>query len=444
MILKSITLHNYRGFDDVTLRFNPKFNVIIGKNGSGKTTALDAIATMLGTWFQGSGVPVHGGNIKTHDCRFEFKEIGGEVFRHVEEEVYLQAECSVSGNTLEWRRDFGDRGRRARDFIKHGSDLRAAVTGEKHNVAPLPVLLYYGAGRLWNTHRNLETSGPKSQIDAYKYCLDPHSDQKSFERWYKRMTQSSIQKRAEFPSLGVVEQAVISCIPGAKKFYFDLELNAVVVDLDEEGLVPFNSLSDGFRNMVAMVADIAHRSFRLNPHYGAEAALRSEGVVLIDEVDLHLHPKWQRRVVDDLKSAFPNLQFIVTTHSPFILQSAKNNEMIDVSLDSDRRYIDDLNTDVAVPPPADTVENKSIEDIAESVMGIEVPQRSARFQEMYETAQKYYSLLKSETADSRGEKDALKRRLDDLSAPFSENVAYYAFLEMKRIHAGITSQDEDE
>jgi predicted ATP-binding protein involved in virulence len=442
MIIKSVTLHNYRGFDDVTLHLNPNFNVIIGKNGAGKTTALDAIATMLGTWFQGSKIPVHGGNIKPQDCRFEFREIGGEVFREVEDEVYLEAKCLVSDQTIEWRRDFGDRGRKARDFIKHGSDMRAAV--KKDHRTSLPVLLYYGSGRLWNTHRNIETSGPKSIIEAYKFCLDPLSDQKTFERWFKRMTQSSIQKRSEFPSLDVVERSIIACIPGAKRFYFDIELDETVVELEEEGLVPFNSLSDGFRNMVAMIADIAHRAFRLNPHFEYDAARLSKGVVLIDEVDLHLHPKWQRRVVKDLQKAFPNLQFIVTTHSPFILQSAQNDEVIDVSRDRDRKYIDDLNTDLIGPSPEDSVENKSIEDIAESVMGIEVPQRSARFQEMYEAAQKYYLLLKNETAESREEKDALKRRLDELSSPFSENVAYHAFLEMKRIGAGVTSPDEEE
>jgi len=70
--------------------------------------------------------------------------------------------------------------------------------------------------------------------------------------------------------------------------------------------------------MLGMVADIAYRSAVLNPQLGSEAAQKTPGIVLIDEIDLHLHPKWQRRVVEDLRATFPALQFVATTHSPFI------------------------------------------------------------------------------------------------------------------------------
>ena len=112
-------------------------------------------------------------------------------------------------------------------------------------------------------------------------------------------------------------------IQGAKDFYYDTDADQIMIKLDKEGLVPFNYLSDGYRNMVAMVADIAHRASRLNPHFDSESAKKTQGIVLIDEIDLHLHPKWQRRVVDDLQEAFPNIQFVATTHSPFIIQSLK-------------------------------------------------------------------------------------------------------------------------
>lgn len=79
--------------------------------------------------------------------------------------------------------------------------------------------------------------------------------------------------------------------------------------------------------MVALVADIAWRAAVLNPHLAAHAAERSEGVILIDEVDLHLHPRWQRRVLGDLRRTFPALQFVTTTHSPQILSSARREEV---------------------------------------------------------------------------------------------------------------------
>jgi predicted ATP-binding protein involved in virulence len=92
--------------------------------------------------------------------------------------------------------------------------------------------------------------------------------------------------------------------------------------------LPFRLLSDGVRNMLALVADVARRAATLNPHLGADAARKTPGVVLIDEVDLHLHPRWQRRVLDDLRRTFPLVQFVATTHSPFIVQSLGPGELL--------------------------------------------------------------------------------------------------------------------
>ncbi len=172
--------------------------------------------------------------------------------------------------------------------------------------------------------------------------------------------------------------------------------------------------------MLAMVADIARRAAILNPHLEERALAETPGIVLIDELDLHLHPRWQRRVVDNLRETFPNLQFIVTTHSPFIIQALRPGELIDLNEREPAEY-----------------ENQPIEDITEFVMGVEVPQRSKRYQEMMDVAQAYYRVLQQAKSASPEEVERLKRRLDELSAPFSYNVAYHAFLEMEREAAGL-------
>jgi predicted ATP-binding protein involved in virulence len=82
-----------------------------------------------------------------------------------------------------------------------------------------------------------------------------------------------------------------------------------------------------------MVADIAYRCALLNPHLGAEAALRSYGLVMIDEVDMHLHPQWQQTVMAGLLSAFPKIQFIVTTHSPQVLSTVERENIRLLDLD---------------------------------------------------------------------------------------------------------------
>jgi predicted ATP-binding protein involved in virulence len=149
-------------------------------------------------------------------------------------------------------------------------------------------------------------------------------------------------------------------------------------------------------------------------------------VVLIDEIDLHLHPRWQRRVVDDLLRTFPKIQFFGTTHSPFVIQSLPPIEGVQL-----------LNLD---DEHAEEFANKSVEDISEEIQGIELPQRSKRFQDMMRAAEEYYAILgKAEEATS-AERDAMKEQLDVLSMPYSDDPAYQAFLRMQRISAGLDGE----
>jgi predicted ATP-binding protein involved in virulence len=92
----------------------------------------------------------------------------------------------------------------------------------------------------------------------------------------------------------------------------------------------FGQLSDGYRNLIGMVADIAYRCIKLNPHLGENVISHTPGIVLIDDLDLHLHPNWQKRIVADLKNIFTSIQFVATTHSPFIVQSLKADELINL------------------------------------------------------------------------------------------------------------------
>jgi predicted ATP-binding protein involved in virulence len=96
---------------------------------------------------------------------------------------------------------------------------------------------------------------------------------------------------------------------------------SLVAQHPEHGELPVAQLSDGIRNMIGMVADMAFRAVKLNPQLGGNAALETPGIVMIDEVDMHLHPEWQQVVLQGLNQAFPLVQFIVTTHSPQVISS---------------------------------------------------------------------------------------------------------------------------
>jgi len=436
MKLSKMHLENFRKYESASFSFHKQFTVLIGENGAGKTTILDAAVIMLGTYFQGSKIKIRtsSNTIQKDDTRVVMRKKGDQTFAESLNEATLDATMLYNDHSISWQRQTGDRAGHAKELVDLGKEDRMAVKkGEDIN---LPLLLYYGSGRLWDKHRDIETEKPGSQLDAYRFCLDPKSDQKSFEKWFKKLAFTELQKQTKLPSIETVKKAVLCCVPDADDFYYDTMEDRVVINIKNEGVVPFNYLSDGYRNMIAMVADIAHRAVRLNPHLLDKAAEETKGIVLIDEIDLHLHPKWQRHVVRDLQKAFPNLQFIATTHSPFIIQSLDPGEVIDLSQQV-QQPAQILNESMATPAPVKPFSNRSIEDIVEDVMGVDVPQRSQRYQDMYMAAEKYYKILEDEKgSNSPVEIERVKRELDELSAPFSDNVAYHAFLEMERIAAG--------
>lgn len=132
-------------------------------------------------------------------------------------------------------------------------------------------------------------------------------------------------------SIEVIQQA-INCLTQEVTGWRDLEYSSshnqqLVMSHPQNGKIPLSQLSDGLRNAVAMVADIAFRCVKLNPHLRGDAALKTHGIVLIDEVDMFLHPAWQQQIIQSLRSAFPQIQFIVTTHSPQVLSTVKRESI---------------------------------------------------------------------------------------------------------------------
>ena len=319
----------------------------------------------------------------------------------------------------------------SRDRMRRGEDVN------------LPLLAYYGAGRLWNVHRNIPLEKPDSASAGYHHCLNPKSDHYLFEKWFKQQETVAVQRRRKIPALELVRKAVRQGIPGATEFFYDFAFDCPMIRM-EDGLQSFDRLSDGYRNMVAMIADIAHRAARLNPHLGKETLEKVEGIVLIDEIDLHLHPKWQRTVTHDLRKIFPGIQFIATTHSPFIIQSLQPGEVLDLSAVGALFKPDPVYKHIAEPGPGSPYSHRSIEDIVEEVMGVPIPQRSFRHQRMYEAACEYFQLLEQGQVADPELKLQLKLRLDELSAPFSDDMAYVAYLEMKRAVAGLANQQGED
>jgi predicted ATP-binding protein involved in virulence len=398
--------------------------VLIGKNGTGKSSVLDALKLPISSYINGTGA---GDPLEISNSDVRGRAIQNDGAPSTIERYYP---CEVFGtvNILERIREFSFIDNNFPDQRSKNSlyFLGKAYFEElpSDNSVTLPIIKYYGisrASRLENSQNKhlLEVLSSRSTgyVDSLSSSLNPHV----FANWFKTVTLISLQEGVESIVKRAVQEAIYTCLPEVKKIEFRIKEHSIMVSLkNSDAALRFNDLSDGYRAVMALAADIAHRMAKLNSHLGSDVAQKTPGIVLIDELDLHLHPKWQRRIVGDLKRAFPLVQFITTTHSPFIIQSLELGEVI--NLDAEKTVEEDFNA-------------LSIEDIAEEVMDIPVPQRSKRYQDMYDVAAEYFDLLEQMTDADEAKMSELKNRLDELSAPFSDDVAYYAFLKSKRIAA---------
>lgn len=390
----------------------------------------------VGTYLMGiDNSPVPAPSIRRDCIRLETRQ-GGEfsIFERVIPCV-VRCEGRVHGQDLRWSRELTSvRGRTNRvgaraleqRVRRHAQEDKETIQDER--AMNFPLIVSYGTGRLWIEPRATEQAlsavrqplGKASRFEAYRGCLEPTVSSELLRRWIKKMALIAHQNQKPLQSLDAVYGAVVGCVEGVEKAEYDFDMDDIVLDFKNGERFPFDLLSDGQRTMTALAADVAWHCVQLNPQLGGQALRETKGVVLIDELDLHLHPNWQRMIVNNLLSLFPKLQFIATTHSPFIVQSLDGQGLINLSEDSLLQERKDP---------------YSIEDVAEETMGVEAPQRSQRFLEMETAAQRYYQLLDKLRDDKHPDVAQAKRELDRIEADFSDNPAYAALLKLHRYAA---------
>ncbi len=426
--VNELSLTNFRCFEEESFSFSEKFTVLIGDNASGKTTILDALAVGLGRFFS-----VMGGRKPPSFAEDDARLVR---YRSNESQYPVQLYCRVArgDQKLKWTITQDGPGNPAvnngREPMELGRSLQSQVQNGFDVV--LPLFAYYGTGRLWTPGRPSDDMGPSgSRLRGYENCLNPASHVGDIMGWMKTQELIVLQERKPSRVYEAVKDAIKDCLGNVTEISYNVRADEVSARFSDGRELPFRMFSDGVRNMFAMVADIARRAAILNPQFNEKAPAETPGIVLIDEIDLHLHPSWQRHVVDDLRRTFPRIQFIATTHSPFIIQSLRPGELVDLRKYVAKEYV-----------PGEYVK-RSIEDIAEDVMGIKLPQRSERYNEMYKVAEEYYRVLQEADGANSKKKRELKQKLDELIAPFSDNVAYHAFLEAKRIAAGLGEDDNE-
>ncbi len=420
--LDRLTLRNFRCFAECSIDLHPKLTVLVAENGKGKTAVLDAIGIALGLLVDTvTGMRQWPGFDRT-DVRLVH---GADGTMTPALPTELEAYGSVDGQRIRWSRALHGIGARARTTTKDAEDLRRAAEGLRDRLKgyaaggreqppPLPLVVFYGTGRLWSEHRLTEGKrvpdlSAMGRLSGYHDCLSSSSSFKSFVAWYEHTTialskgTASAYAEADRPEklLAAVRKATRAVLAptGWRDLDWDLKQRGLVVEHPDHGRLPLSVLSDGVRNMIALVADLAHRCVRLNPHFGELAAELTPGILLIDEVDMHLHPRWQQLVVELLQQAFPAMQMVLSTHSPHVLST------VDVESIRILRVRDGKG---ALDTP--TFQTRGVEsaDVLAAIMGVDpVPQvAEARL------LSGYRALIEEGKADS-AEAQAMRVRLVD-------------------------------
>lgn len=346
MKIKNIRLVNYRCFEDVEVSFHDKMTVIVGSNGSGKTSLLEGVAVSLGTMFTGLD-GIQGVRIQKKDVRLQAYQMGESEDVQPQYPVEILSIGEIDGIEVRWKRSLnGADGNTTIKDAKEMTDISKEYQKRMRSGDPsliLPVLAYYGTGRLWNYHREKQTDTfrANTKTNGYIDSLDGTANTKLMMNWFRKKTMQMGQANANgfnsFLELPVVYEAMkvsYERITGYKdvKFLYNFDTNEIDCHyLDEMGLqmhMPLSQLSDGYKGTISLIADIAYRMAVLNPQLGTAVINKTGGIVLIDEVDLHLHPAWQHRILGDLQEIFPMIQFIVTTHAPAVISSAKSENLV--------------------------------------------------------------------------------------------------------------------
>jgi len=356
MKLEKMRLLNFRCFADIEINFDPRLTIFIGGNGSGKTAILDAVALGFGRYL--TKLPgVKGLASKETDLRVTTKERKAPFF-------YAKWNAMIIANNHNHEPPIVWQGMRLRDSTvtrkdvleKLPPDLQEGPNDRFHNLDEftgrlvlaslddvdfyLPVIAYYGTNRAIRDEvkrrRGFKKEFPRFQ--ALAGSLDPDSHFRSAFEWFNGM--EDLERRQQvsrrdfdyrIPELEFVREAITRMLgnglrsprteTGPLRFVIDR-----VVEDGRTQTLRISQLSDGYRIMLGVVMDFARRLAQANPQTETNHVnpLDTPGIILIDEIDLHLNPSWQQHVVRDLMQTFPKTQFILTTHSPQVLSTVRS------------------------------------------------------------------------------------------------------------------------
>jgi predicted ATP-binding protein involved in virulence len=338
MKLKKIAIENFRCFESLTIDFDEEVNVIVGVNGAGKSSLLDAVRIALCE----VAIPIQqllGAYANTMISPNDLHVPPGslDVFRSRVQNFSVNTTAISNSKIITWKQDFSQNKadnfilnhRQNVDEIRQWRDSLWSDVRIKSDTI-IPVQVYYLAQRrlaklpeMGNLlDQNME------RPSAFENCLNAGSDYQMTCQWlflrsHSEMTEREKRKNWEF------EFSDLKAIRNVFNIIFDTDVRIffgetmpprLMVEMlrnEKKECLMLDQLSDGYRNQLAMILDFARRLAVANPYM--DNPLNVPGILLIEEIELHLHPKWQQTIIPSLRKVFPNTQLIVTTHSPQIL-----------------------------------------------------------------------------------------------------------------------------
>lgn len=370
MKIEKLTLKNFRGIDELPLSFNSKMNIIFGINGAGKSSILDATVIML-SWAvnrikttSSSGKPITESDIKN-----------GTSFSSIELDTNMAkwkiVKARKGHGTPEEKSDYVSLNR----FTK---DIQSQIASNE--AINLPLFVYYPINRaVIDIPLRIKNKHNFDVLSAYEDALGGGANFRTFFEWFREREDlenennaNSIQKTTD-KSLDAVRMAWELFLPEFKNFR--VRRSPLRLEVEKNGKkLSVNQLSDGEKVLLSMIGDLARRLSIANPNLSNP--LDGEAIVLIDEIDLHLHPKWQRMVIEKFPSVFKNCQFIMTTHSPHIITHTRAENLF---------RLKQIDMRVTCEKPIESY-GKNVNRILEDLMGLDTTRPNSvksHFDEIY-------------------------------------------------------------
>lgn len=413
MRINALELRNVRALGQFEARFPSQFTVIVGNNATGKTTILEMLARVLSWW-----TPQAQALFQGRDARAEIRNGDGEAFR----KVHTPSVLAVAGQGPDGEDFFGTHSlpKNRDDMLVSGLTVRQDAWRqlvEADDARPMPLLALFSPYRDPPKGRRPapRIQRPMTRDEGYEGAFDLWADVQKVTAWFRTYGLAEIQEDRIYSSLDGARNAIVRCLPGCTDIRYMPTYDEVMIKWADGRYEPIWRLSDGYRTMIALVGEMAWRAAKLNPVGDAGRPQNIKGVVLIDELDIHLHPLWQRRVVHALRTTFPGVQFIATTHSPFIVQSMRADEVINLD-------------------PLDSMEywREGIEDIAAEAMGVDDAPRSELYREFERLSDQYMQLVQRLSPASPDVQN-IRIELDRIQERLHDNPAVVAVLRAQRI-----------